>query len=83
MWKIVQVTATVFRKVLKHPFINEAWIRQIVIDTPREKRKRIDEEEFIIETLRKVNRAIVKVSLWVREYEWRFLVYKIHVESIS
>lgn len=83
MWKVVQVTATVFRKVLKHPFINEAWVRQIVIDTPHEKRKRIDEEEFIIETLRKVNRAIVKVSLWVREYEWRFLVYKIHVESIS
>jgi len=80
MPKVVQITRTVQRSLQRHRFINEAWVRQIILDMPMERRRYINEEEFIIQTLRRKDKKTVKVSLWVHDYGWRFLVYKVHVE---
>ena len=80
MPKVVQTTHTVQRGLQRHRFINEAWIRQIILDIPIERRKYINEEEFVIESLRRTDKKIAKISLWVHDYGWRFLVFKIHVE---
>jgi len=50
------------------------------LDIPIERRKYINEEEFVIESLRRTDKKIAKISLWVHDYGWRFLVYKVHVE---
>jgi len=80
MQKVVQTTRAVQRRLQRHRFINEVWVRQIVMDMPMERRRYINEEEFIIQTLRRTDGKLVKVSLWVHDYGWRFLVYKVHVE---
>jgi len=80
MPKVVQTTRSVQRSLQRHRFINEAWVRRIILDMPMARRRYVNEEEFIIQTLRRTDDRLVKASLWVHDYGWRFLVYKVHVE---
>jgi len=47
MQKVVQTTRTVQRRLQRHRFINEAWVRQIVLDMPMERRRYINEESLL------------------------------------
>lgn len=75
--KPVHKTRTVYRWLVRHRAISEEWIDSVVIWTI--KPKNID--EFILEKNTKINEKRKKIKLWIKDYNWRYLAHKIHMET--
>lgn len=75
--KPVHITRTVNHWLQKHRDVSEDWITSVVLWTPHSNIN----DEFKLEKIIKRKRNRKKVTLWVKDYSWRYLVYKAHMEK--
>jgi len=76
--KPVHMTRTVYRWLQRHQDISEQWILSVVTWTEHP----LERDDYTMLKYTKVGGRIKKVTLWIRNYSWRYLVYKIHMENV-
>ncbi len=42
----------------------------------------IESDDYQLETITSVRGKTKKIIIWIRNYSWRYLVYKIHMENL-
>ena len=77
--KPVHTTRSVIRWLTRHNQVSEEWIESIVLWTPHP----VDNDQFTIKKVIKIKGKRKKITLWIRNYNWRYLVYKIHMEKLK
>ena len=77
--KPVHLTRTVHRWLQRHRALSEQWIISVVTWTEHPEK----EDDFQLLATTKVGGKLKLVSIWVRDYSWRYLVYKIHMEALK